>query len=203
MLETKFCLCWDLSWGKKVGRRRLANQYIYRESTRITYNLLISPPETTSFGAFWFLVLCFSKPHFPFPPSSPQNPRRSKQPPMEDDGIHMVLGRATELHLKISNCIRKATSTASLRQDPSPATENGAANDGGSAGETEDDEEVERLLNICDALESLETQLSSLQVFPRCSWLGLYFSPHISWFVGLWLFAVLECCLNCFYCSIW
>lgn len=87
---------------------------------------------------------------------------------MEEDGIDMVLGRATELRLKISNCIHKATITSSLGQDPSAETGNGAANDRGSGsqtlvGDTEDDEEVERLLNICDALESLETQLSSLQ----------------------------------------
>lgn len=91
---------------------------------------------------------------------------------MEEDGIDMVLGRATELRLKISNCIHKATITSSLGQDPSAGTGNGAANDRGSGsqtlvGDTEDDEEVERLLNICDALESLETQLSSLQVFSQ------------------------------------
>ncbi|KAG7035103.1 Plastid division protein PDV2, partial [Cucurbita argyrosperma subsp. argyrosperma] len=91
---------------------------------------------------------------------------------MEEDGIDMVLGRATELRLKISNCIHKATTTASLLQDPSAGGGNAAANDGGSTSEcpaavTEDDEEVERLLNICDALESLETQLSSLQVLQQ------------------------------------
>ncbi|KAA0045947.1 plastid division protein PDV2 [Cucumis melo var. makuwa] len=87
---------------------------------------------------------------------------------MEEDGVGMVLGRATELRLKISNCIHQATTPASFRQDPSAGTENGAALDGGSGsqapvGDVEDEEEVERLLVICDALESLETQLSFLQ----------------------------------------
>ncbi|XP_022944053.1 plastid division protein PDV2-like [Cucurbita moschata] len=79
---------------------------------------------------------------------------------MEEDSIDMVLARATDLRLKISNCIHNATTTA--------RTGNEAADDGGSGsetavGDTEDDEEVERLLSVCDALESLETQLSSLQ----------------------------------------
>ncbi|XP_031736713.1 plastid division protein PDV2 [Cucumis sativus] len=87
---------------------------------------------------------------------------------MEEDGIGMVLGRATELRLKISNCIHKATTPAPLRQDPSAGTENVPALDGGSASQApvsdvEDDEEVERLLVISDALESLEIQLSHLQ----------------------------------------
>lgn len=92
---------------------------------------------------------------------------------MEEEGIGLVLARATELRLKISNCIHKATTSAS----------NGPEQDGGDKGEDEGDEgeageeEMERLLNICDALESLETQLSSLQV-PTAkllfSWLGFF-----------------------------
>ncbi|KAG6571135.1 Plastid division protein PDV2, partial [Cucurbita argyrosperma subsp. sororia] len=79
---------------------------------------------------------------------------------MEEGSIDMVLARATDLRLKIGNCIHNATTTA--------RTGNEAADDGGSGsespvGDTEDDEEVERLLSVCDALESLETQLSSLQ----------------------------------------
>lgn len=74
---------------------------------------------------------------------------------MEDGGIGLVLARATELRLKIGNCIHKATTTAS----------NGPEQEGDDKEqEEEDDEEMERLLNICDALESLENQLSSLQV---------------------------------------
>ncbi|KAK7393210.1 hypothetical protein VNO78_21740 [Psophocarpus tetragonolobus] len=57
---------------------------------------------------------------------------------MEEEGIGLVLARATELRLKISNCIHRA-----------------------------DEDATERLLNICDALEALETQLSSLQVLQQ------------------------------------
>ncbi|KAG7010946.1 Non-symbiotic hemoglobin 1 [Cucurbita argyrosperma subsp. argyrosperma] len=83
---------------------------------------------------------------------------------MEEGSIDMVLARATDLRLKIGNCIHNATTTA--------RTGNEAADDGGSGsetpvGDTEDDEEVERLLSVCDALESLETQLSSLQRYER------------------------------------
>lgn len=67
---------------------------------------------------------------------------------MEEEGIGLVLARATELRLKISNCIQRATANG-----PSP-----------HADDDDDDEATERLLNICDALEALETQLSSLQV---------------------------------------
>ncbi|KAG4973857.1 hypothetical protein JHK87_030678 [Glycine soja] len=69
---------------------------------------------------------------------------------MEEEGIGLVLARATELRLKISNCIQRATANGpSLHADD------------------DDDEATERLLNICDALEALETQLSSLQVLQQ------------------------------------
>jgi len=67
---------------------------------------------------------------------------------MEEEGIGLVLARATELRLKINNCIQKPTSSP-----------NGLLED------DEDEDATDRLLNICDALEALETQLSSLQVF--------------------------------------
>jgi hypothetical protein len=79
-----------------------------------------------------------------------------KETEMEDGGIGLVLARATELRLKISNCIHKATPTT-----PSNGPEQECDD---KEQEEEDDEEMERLLNICDALESLENQLSSLQV---------------------------------------
>ncbi|KAK7312367.1 hypothetical protein VNO77_36166 [Canavalia gladiata] len=69
---------------------------------------------------------------------------------MEEEGIGLVLARATELRLKISNCIRRAT-------------DNGAS----PHADDDDDDATERLLNICDALEALETQLSSLQVLQQ------------------------------------
>ncbi|CAJ1933439.1 unnamed protein product [Sphenostylis stenocarpa] len=70
---------------------------------------------------------------------------------MEEEGIGLVLARATELRLKISNCIHRATTTTN---GPSPHAD-------------DDDDATERLLNICDALEALETQLSSLQVLQQ------------------------------------
>jgi hypothetical protein len=89
---------------------------------------------------------------------------------MEDGGIGLVLARATELRLKVSNCIHKATTAPS----------NGPEQEGDDKEQEEDDddEEMERILNICDALESLENQLSSLQVLASktpplfFSWLG-------------------------------
>ncbi|XP_027354438.1 plastid division protein PDV2 [Abrus precatorius] len=69
---------------------------------------------------------------------------------MEDEGIGLVLARATELRFKISNCINRAT-----------------ANGPSQHADDDDDDATERLLNICDALEALETQLSSLQVLQQ------------------------------------
>ncbi|KAL2328920.1 hypothetical protein Fmac_022347 [Flemingia macrophylla] len=69
---------------------------------------------------------------------------------MEEEGIGLVLARATELRLKINNCIHRAT-----------------ANGTSPHAEDDDDDATERLLNICDALEALETQLSSLQVLQQ------------------------------------
>ncbi|OIV99464.1 hypothetical protein TanjilG_17274 [Lupinus angustifolius] len=68
---------------------------------------------------------------------------------MEEEGIGLVLARAIELRLKISNCIHTATTTP-----------NGDDDD-------DDDETTQRLINICNALEALETQLSSLQVLQQ------------------------------------
>ncbi|KAK7264335.1 hypothetical protein RJT34_31942 [Clitoria ternatea] len=70
---------------------------------------------------------------------------------MEEEGIGLVLARATELRMKISNCIHRATA-------------NGHSS---HADADDDDDATERLLNICDALEALETQLSSLQVLQQ------------------------------------
>ncbi|KAE9616534.1 hypothetical protein Lalb_Chr03g0025871 [Lupinus albus] len=72
---------------------------------------------------------------------------------MEEEGIGLVLARATELRLKISNCIDTATTPNSL----SPVIDN----------DEYYDDSTQRLLNICDALEALESQLSSLQVLQQ------------------------------------
>ncbi|CAA7058578.1 unnamed protein product [Microthlaspi erraticum] len=94
---------------------------------------------------------------------------------MEDEeGIGLILARATELRLKISDCIDNSSTTVS---------ENGGGNEDLSPGEGKKDEisgnldkdfdsissgdveeeEAERLLRIRDALESLESQLAALQ----------------------------------------
>ncbi|KAF7810948.1 plastid division protein PDV2 [Senna tora] len=84
---------------------------------------------------------------------------------MEDDGIGLVLARATELRLKISNCVHTATGTPHAPLNgPLPMVEQPDAED---EDKEEEGDEEERLLNICDALESLETQLSSLQVLQQ------------------------------------
>ncbi|XP_048430287.1 plastid division protein PDV2 [Pyrus x bretschneideri] len=87
---------------------------------------------------------------------------------MEEEGIGLVLGRATELRLKISNCIHKGNHSQ-------PKRENGVHADGNAADEVEEEkeeekveeEEAHKLFNICDALESLENQLSSLQALQQ------------------------------------
>jgi len=101
---------------------------------------------------------------------------------MEDEGIEAVLAKATDLRFKISNCIRKATtnniknqSFEEEKQESDGLEEKGEKRkspknleflDGVLLSEAEegDDDETERLLRIRDALESLENQLSNLQV---------------------------------------
>lgn len=75
---------------------------------------------------------------------------------MEEEGIGLVLERATELRLKIGNCVHRATNSAA----PPP----GERREDGEVHEAEEGEEAETLFSICDALEALESQLSSLQV---------------------------------------
>ncbi|KAE8724767.1 Detected protein of unknown function [Hibiscus syriacus] len=87
---------------------------------------------------------------------------------MEEEGVGLALARATELRLKISNCITKAAKPV-CEQNPQNH-ENGSMNgDKGLnshqslGGADEDEETTERLLDIRDALESLESQLLALQ----------------------------------------
>ncbi|XP_010255005.1 PREDICTED: plastid division protein PDV2-like [Nelumbo nucifera] len=78
---------------------------------------------------------------------------------MDGDEIGVVLSRASELRSKINNCINNATT-----RNKDYLGENGfcSLDDGGQA-----DDEAESLLNIRDALESLEEQLASLQVLQQ------------------------------------
>ncbi|XAR59515.1 hypothetical protein NMG60_11015372 [Bertholletia excelsa] len=84
---------------------------------------------------------------------------------MDEDGIGLVLARASELRSKITNCIHRASTEY---HDETQEKEKGG-NDNGGEGE-ELDEEAESLLNIRDALESLEAQLSSLQALQQQQW---------------------------------
>lgn len=83
---------------------------------------------------------------------------------MEEEGIVLVLARATELRLKIRNCVHKTATALQAQQDPLADRLNGLHGEGDDLGEDDEEEEAMRLLNISDALESLENQLSSLQV---------------------------------------
>lgn len=78
---------------------------------------------------------------------------------MDEDGIGLILARASELRSKITNCIHNASSIDATPQE------------GGTDGkEEEDEEEAESLLNIRDSLEALEAQLSSLQALQQQQW---------------------------------
>ncbi|XP_076897505.1 plastid division protein PDV2-like [Bidens hawaiensis] len=68
---------------------------------------------------------------------------------MDEDGIALVLARASDLRSKITNCIQNASSTP---------------DDG------EEQEEADGLLNIRDSLEALEAQLTSLQALQQQQW---------------------------------
>ena len=88
---------------------------------------------------------------------------------MEDEeGIGLILARATELRLKISDCIDTSSTAVS------DGVHSGGRKDGSSPAKKDefignqekdsDEEEAERLLCIRDALESLESQPAALQV---------------------------------------
>lgn len=80
---------------------------------------------------------------------------------MDEEGIVLVLARASELRSKITNCIHNASSI----------TANDATNhEEGADYKEETEEETETLLNIRDSLEALEAQLSSLQALQQQQW---------------------------------
>ena len=87
---------------------------------------------------------------------------------MDVDEIAAVLSRASQLRSKINNCIDKATQRKNSEDENSHHLLEEAE---------DEDDEAESLLNIRDALESLEEQLGSLQV--SCFFildLGFFFS---------------------------
>lgn len=78
---------------------------------------------------------------------------------MDEEGIRLVLARASELRSKITNCIHNSSSTETdaIKQETETQDKE----------EEEDDDDDESLLNIRDALQSLEAQLSSLQALQQ------------------------------------
>ncbi|KAL3621207.1 hypothetical protein CASFOL_036119 [Castilleja foliolosa] len=91
---------------------------------------------------------------------------------MDEERIGLVLAKTSELRSKIINCIHKTTpnlegeglKSEPRESEPSPDAEN-PDYDG-----DEEEEDAETLLNIKDALESLEGQLSSLQALQQQQW---------------------------------
>lgn len=77
---------------------------------------------------------------------------------MDVDEIAVVLSRASQLRSKINNCIDKATQRKNSEDENSHHLLEEAE---------DEDDEAESLLNIRDALESLEEQLGSLQVLQQ------------------------------------
>ncbi|KAI7748064.1 hypothetical protein M8C21_012853 [Ambrosia artemisiifolia] len=71
---------------------------------------------------------------------------------MDEDGIALVLARASDLRSKITNCIQN-TSSSTPQHDSEEA-----------------EEEADGLLNIRESLEALEAQLSSLQALQQQQW---------------------------------
>lgn len=98
---------------------------------------------------------------------------REKEMEMDEEKIGMVLVRASELRSKIANCIHKTTTnpdqTTPAQDQIDGDDKNGGANDRSSSMEADEeaDEEAEVLLNICDAFDSLESQLNSLQALQQ------------------------------------
>ncbi|XP_058190537.1 plastid division protein PDV2 [Rhododendron vialii] len=95
---------------------------------------------------------------------------------MDEDGIGLVLARASELRTKITNCIHSASTTEDKNSNPRELEGEEEGNGSPSqdidkvAEEQQEEEETESLLNIRDALESLEAQLSSLQALQQQQW---------------------------------
>ncbi|XP_022725120.1 plastid division protein PDV2-like isoform X1 [Durio zibethinus] len=103
---------------------------------------------------------------------------------MEEERVGLALAKATELRLKISNCIQKAAAgkpSSPKEQSPQKQDEEQTDKLGSFNGdkvpnfhqslteavEEQEEEETERLLNIRDALESLESQLFALQKYAK------------------------------------
>ncbi|XP_075499810.1 uncharacterized protein LOC142538358 [Primulina tabacum] len=87
---------------------------------------------------------------------------------MEADRVGLILDRTLELKSKITNCIHKKT-TRAVKEDGGGVTKVSKA-DPDTENQEDGDEETESLLNIRDALDSLEGQLSALQALQQQQW---------------------------------
>lgn len=84
---------------------------------------------------------------------------------MDVDGIGLVLARACELRSKISSCIQKTSTQINGITEEDDDAQMGQEKTHFSGSNLVDNEAVdEDLCSIQDAFESLEAQLSSLQV---------------------------------------
>ncbi|XP_055815741.1 plastid division protein PDV2 isoform X1 [Solanum dulcamara] len=99
---------------------------------------------------------------------------------MDEDRIGLVLARISELRLEITSCIHKASKKDEVESENREDAEDGKTHE-------DDDEAVDCLLKIKDALESLEAQVSSLQEAVGCDvlqrakfWILQTFDPMIT-----------------------
>lgn len=87
---------------------------------------------------------------------------------MDEDRIGLVLVRVAELRGKITNCVHKAVTDGKREEGESLSKDSKVGLDAQQQeAEEDDDEEAESLLNIREALVSLEAQLSSLQALQQ------------------------------------
>lgn len=96
---------------------------------------------------------------------------------MDEDRIGLVLARISELRLEITNCIHKASKKDEVESGNGEDAEDGKTHE-------DDDEAVDCLLKIKDALESLEAQVSSLQVSSSLLVLLQFWTLEFSPFLG-------------------
>ncbi|KAL0702509.1 hypothetical protein Bca4012_058631 [Brassica carinata] len=105
---------------------------------------------------------------------------------MEDEeGIGLILARATELRLKITDCIDTSSTDVSSPREEKKDEITGRQEkdfDSFSSDDVDDEEESDdQLLRIRDALESLESQLAALQIESEL----VSFSVNVEMYVNL------------------
>ncbi|CAA0807578.1 Plastid division protein PDV2 [Striga hermonthica] len=88
---------------------------------------------------------------------------------MDEERIGLVLAKTSDLRSKIINCIHKTSSNAEKESGKIESEESEASPDAENQ-DSDVDEDAESLLNIKDALESLEGQLSYLQSLQQQQW---------------------------------